>query len=119
MAGNEGTVITSLQGVIVKRVVTLDEMVASLTERVSGKPDAQPRVPMIIRSNKGWTEHEVEVAVTGLGCPSGFADQYSWEGWVVSVDGMPLQWQRAEGTINFSNPLEVSDFMGLFHYIDR
>lgn len=119
MAGNEGTVVTSLQGTIVKRVVTLAQMVASLTERVSGKPDAQPLVPMTIRSNMGWTEHEVEVAVEMLECSSGFADQYGWKGRVVSVDGVPQQWQYAEGTINLCNPLQVSDFMGFFHYVNR
>lgn len=120
MAENEGTAPASLQGVIVKRVVTLDEMVASLTKRVVGKPDAQPRVTMFIRSNMGWTEHKVELVVNGLECSSGFADQYGWKGRVVSVDGVALQqWQHAEGTINLCNPLQVSDFMGFFHYTNR
>ena len=104
---------SALTGMIVQRVVTLDEMIASL--RGPLPIPERSKVEMTIRSSMGWELVEVKVVITGLDHDVVGMDSWNYRAVVVECLDMPeLLGLRVEGDINFHNPLKVSHWMGLF-----
>ena len=104
----------ALEGPIVQREVTLDEVIASLR----GPPAVAERstVEMVIRDNRGWGFVGLKVVITRLEHDVLGMDAWDYRAVVVECPDRPeLIGLRVKGDINFHNPLKVSNWMGMFH----